>query len=812
MSDNHLSIDEIIRRAEMIKAEAEEQLAKAQKSLDEKTKSAINEVVVDSEAVMEKVEQLSAEEEDIKSYEPPKKENTEKAQAVRLSFTKKEKTKMMPAIKSEAKTESDDKDENDDDMKIVGSKSTFESGLFPNEKTKPVVLGSNNAPDSELQEVPTLIARESLGKYLDGNNDDEAEQSEFQEEIGIQMSFDGFDDKVEEVPTIDEEIAEKILIEQRKEKVDKFRLFGPDKTDSELGDEEYSESDYRYEGQQASILASLFSKKSRATVQVTATLFFGIIMFILTVLNEKQALPQFLSSSNAFLSAGLSMLIITLVINYNIFLHGFNFKKGINCDLPIALTSLAVLAQTIGCICYDDLWLDNGRFLGSFAALSLLISQMGKRQIVVRIIDNFDFIINQKDKYCLENIANAVDCEIIGRGILDEEEPVIKTGVKTDFPTNFMEISCKTEPSDKLVKVISPIFWALSVILAIVIGIIESKCTGINMGIIALCITTPVALLYQMNIVLSDISAQLDKYEARVCGFNGADMASGADALVMEAGDLFAKQGCDLHGIKVFHKAKVDDAIIYAAAVIIQTNSPLRHVFDNVIIGKQSLLPKVEGAVYEDKMGTSAWVYKRKVLVGNRNLLINHGVDVPKESFENKYTRKNRKALYLAVNGKIMAMFIVSYSASPELKKELKKIEKSGITLIVRSNDPYINEESLSSLFNLPKGFIRVMDYPAARVYDKYSEMSVEKSPAYVVHDGSAKSLIAAIRCAISANRSKSLVSFLTAFGIALGFICVTFMSAVKCYGQLTAMSLIGFTVIWNAFVYLISKLQRISF
>ena len=47
MSDNHLSIDEIIERAERIKAEAEKQLEQAQKSLNEKTQSAIKEEVVD---------------------------------------------------------------------------------------------------------------------------------------------------------------------------------------------------------------------------------------------------------------------------------------------------------------------------------------------------------------------------------------------------------------------------------------------------------------------------------------------------------------------------------------------------------------------------------------------------------------------------------------------------------------------------------------------------------------------------------------------------------------------------------------------
>ena len=111
------------------------------------------------------------------------------------------------------KTADEGNRETDDDMKIVSDKkSSFESNLFPDEKTKPVVLSSNNEYDgNEFQEVPTIIARENLGKYLDGDSDDNANQSEFSEDIGIQMSFDGFDDKVEEVPTIDEEVAEEIV-------------------------------------------------------------------------------------------------------------------------------------------------------------------------------------------------------------------------------------------------------------------------------------------------------------------------------------------------------------------------------------------------------------------------------------------------------------------------------------------------------------------------------------------------------------------------------------------------------------------------
>ena len=99
-------------------------------------------------------------------------------------------------------------------------------------------------------------------------------------------------------------------------------------------------------------------------------------------------------------------------------------------------------------------------------------------------------------------------------------------------------------------------------------------------------------------------------------------------------------------------------------------------------------------------------MYKKKVLVGTRELLIHHGVQVPSEDYEKQYLRKGRKILYLADTGKLVAMYVVSYSADPVLKKALKRLEKSGMTILVRSADPFINDDSIAELFGLPKGYV----------------------------------------------------------------------------------------------------------
>lgn len=809
-----LSIDEIIKRAEQIKAEAEKQLREAEKSLDEQSKIAINNVEVDSNKVLESVNEI-IEQEDVKEFSPKKSPSAEKTQMIHFGGFKEKKNskddfktravriddedddiKIAPSIRTKA-VHIDDED--DEDMKIVADV----------DKTKPVILStkSEKAKDTDLEAIPTIVAHDNIDSVFDASN-----TSDFEEEMGIQISFDGFDDAVETVPTIDEAVAEQILEQRRQEKVGKFRLFGPDETDEELNDKTVVKNDYENRDEKKKFLGSLIARKHSINTKIIITVALGVPLLLMTLFRDKSFFPTFLSGHIVYFVTALLLLIGTIAINFNVIIHGFTFKKGINFDLPISILSILTLLHTFLLLINESLWIDDGVMIGSIACFGLFMSQLGKRQMMVRIIDNFEYISANDDKYTVENIANAVDVSILSRGVVDDiEEPIIKTSVKTDLPTNFMEISCKNEPADIIARYLCPITFGLSVVLFVVVGLLDNFNSGFNSALCALAASTPIASLFLTNDMLFDISINLDQYGSRVCGYEGAVMAGNSNAMVMEAADLFGKRGCDLHGIKTFNGAKVDDAIIQAAAVIIQTKSPLAHVFDDVIIGKQSILPKVEGVTYEEQMGTSAWIYQRKVLVGTRDLLVRHNVAVPKKSFEEKYTRKGRKALYLAVAGKIVAMFVVSYSADPDLKRELRKLEKTGISIIVKSSDPYINEQSVAQLFNLPEGYIHVMNSSAARVYEKYSNMTVEKSPAYIVHDGTAIGFISAMRAAGLAISAKKVISFLVTFGSALGFLAIALLALIKGYSQITAMNIIGFQIVWNAFMLIVGKIRRVS-
>lgn len=81
---------------------------------------------------------------------------------------------------------------------------------------------------------------------------------------------------------------------------------------------------------------------------------------------------------------------------------------------------------------------------------------------------------------------------------------------------------------------------------------------------------------------------------------------------------------------------------------------------------KEELLKPVDDLVYEDGMGLSAWVDGKRVLIGSRELMLNHEIQSPDRDYELKF-RRTAEVLYILQFGELTAMFIVIYNPSPDV-------------------------------------------------------------------------------------------------------------------------------------------------
>lgn len=825
--DKNLSVDEIIRQAEEIRKktirQAQSALEDVNASAEEITGREIEIPAPDDESIILRLEKTHKENEKSAESSPSQKTAVVDNRAI--------KEKTIQASDTQQKTRAINLDEKTgviSDVKTIrkAKKSFFDSTTAyeplyskkpPEIIEKPATIKSKSRFDktSDLEEIPTIVAVEELEHTkVSLSREDvkaEREKAQEQEEEQYQYMLDGFEDSTENIEKIDEQTAEQELLERRKDKVNKFRLFSPEEIESEKPAKKVIKEEYKNASDKPEILARLTESTNAHIITASITGVLCVVMGILTAFESTSYLPSFLLDNTKFLITMLVLYVCVLITNGKNIAHGLRIKNSVNFDTPVAIVSIIVLLHTILIFIDNDLFLDEGSVYPFAASFALLMSELGKLKQLSRITNNFNFLSGEKDMYTVETIVNKVDAAIISRGLLTGEEN-LKTSIKTDFPTNFLDIGCSDEPADSVARKTGVIMLGLNTILFAVISIINSSWhIGLNVAMCGICISLPCISLFNMNSALLGASKVLSGRGAMINGFEGAAIAGNTNAIVIEAQDLFGPRSCEIHGIRTFNGAKADDVILQTASVITQTKSPLASVFDDVIIGKQALMPETDGIVYEDKLGTSAWIYRKKILVGTRELLIHHGVDVLSEEEELKYKRKGRKILYLAITGKLMAIFVVSYSADPELKKALRRLEKSGMTILVKSSDPFINDESIAELFSLPDGYVRVMSSSNGRAFEKYSDMCVEKSPAYIVHKGSALSFISAMNAAENIQETRRILSVLISFGAVMGFGVVAMLGAIGGFNQLGAVSVVVFQAIWCLLMEIASRIKRIS-
>lgn len=249
------------------------------------------------------------------------------------------------------------------------------------------------------------------------------------------------------------------------------------------------------------------------------------------------------------------------------------------------------------------------------------------------------------------------------------------------------------------------------------------------------CLSMPItALAVQMP--LSRCCRRMLSTGGFLSGWKAVRRFGRPDALAVDIADLYPDESMCLHGIKTFSGTHIDEAILTAASLAVRSGGPLAMIFRRIIENKEELLYEVDSLVYEQGMGLSGWVEGRRVFVGNRRLLLNHGVDVPSTDFEARYAKDGRRLVYISIAGQLSAMFVVSYLPDPEIQAALQELCRARVTLLVRSCDPNITTSDLCESFELDEYYVDVLPASAGRMYVQLTEQTTETLPALMASNG----------------------------------------------------------------------------
>jgi len=233
-----------------------------------------------------------------------------------------------------------------------------------------------------------------------------------------------------------------------------------------------------------------------------------------------------------------------------------------------------------------------------------------------------------------------------------------------------------------------------------------------------LCLTAAPCIFFVDVLPLYTASKRLASVGAMIAGKMGVEQIEQANAVVLNAKDLFPSGTVTLQKMQVLSENNLEDTLIRAAALTEALDSPLAPIFKKIMgTGNVTTLPDSDTVKYEENLGISGWVDNRLLFIGNRTLMEAHGIEVPAVEFDRKILRQGYFPVYVATQNKACALLIVQYDVDPRVSKELRRLTGLGVTVLVKTSDPNLTEEMMCDYLGLYEDSVKVMSAAGCHIY-----------------------------------------------------------------------------------------------
>ena len=577
--------------------------------------------------------------------------------------------------------------------------------------------------------------------------------------------------------------------------------------------------EYRSEEDAEKVKRKLQSEHKRSKARWTVSLIITIVTFILYCNSGRFASgagdaasgsERIFAVINFILYGGIIYVCRDIIIN------GLRPLRKIktNCDTGVSLAAAAVGLQSLIAV-----FTPASFFRRSFNIYSLIIMlilamySLGGYLNAKRAAANFRFVSDSSQKYTGKFFHDQRMVATLLSGTRTEKSELVFQK-KTSFLKHFVKLSKSPDPGES----ISSKFTLPALVFAVVISVIycvlsKSFVDAVSVLAITLCMAVPMCGKALGAIPLQRLSKDSLANQAMVVGYPAVEHFSESAAIMLDAKELYPEGSVHLNGIKTFDQRRVDDAMLAAASVIISAGGAMAGMFDGIILGdKQEALPTAESVMYEDGRGIIGWVNNERIFVGNRQLLIAHGIDPMPVEYEDEQRSDGDEILYLACAGELVAMFKVGYSANRRVADVLRRMEANGMSLLIRTTDVNITAERISKDFGICYGSIKILEQKSSNVIRDEMIGKEKSSPALIATKGGVTSFGRAVSGCIKAKKDISLSLALQIVGVLLGLLIVTTIVLFAGIQHIGSIQMFIFALLWNVIVLIApAVLQKIQ-
>lgn len=732
--------------------------------------------------------------------------------------------KFFESLKNSAPENEDNQEADDDDLDEI-SEDAFNEMKLPSEEIdektktipvteptkemyieKPGIVMKKGEAQEDLEGAPIIMSAD------DALNDEKktVSSSDFKNkiknaELDGQIVFNGMDTDDNTPSQIDESEAEKELFEKRKEKISKFALleneengdpYGLDSESNKIGElfasneerprrketENFVGIEYSQTKDSRRVIRYLNTQKKKSLNKIVglgAVLALTILISVFSAASTTIAGDRILTIFSNFV-----LLCVGLVIANQTIVGSFEMlkRKKVNINTMISISAIVCFFQNLLMLIFYFADSNTVSVFSGAGIVLLLISEVNNYIVHSRTVDAMEMCTgDNRDKlYSVEGISDDKDAVELARNVKNTS-PRIRFSCKTKFPAHLIELCMSETSADKLTRILLPLTLLFSAINLAVAWIVKRDfATGFAAFTItfAMCVPAYASLLYELP--LSRVNRKFNKDGGMISCQDAVNELCRTNVIIIDSKDLFDQKACTMHGFKDFKNVRLDDAMLYAAAMVIRSGGPLTGVFDQVVVNRRDLLPAVKSFSYEEKQGISGWIFGQKVVLGNRMMMMNHNIEIPETVDEDKYLIAGHEVMYLGIAHKLAAMIVVDYAPNEEIRPYLKKLRDSGVSILVRNCDPNVNEAMISSCYDMRLNNIKILNSSSGRIFKKYKSRPKMSAKANAIHDGTPFTFMKSLCLASSLRQMFKVSGLLTLLGMLMGFVIVLILSAMN--------------------------------
>lgn len=716
-------------------------------------------------------------------------------------------------------------DESDADELV----SDWDSAENDTDPTGEISFTKSEEPESDAEDFTQDAEENTQGTIAfeleesDDTSDDEDDEPEEKRSgwrgVIHMLGLDGIREELED-DTDEEELEEDSEAEGEEQETEKtgftfaFRKwFGGEKSDAEQNEQDTAEQEpaelpieeYTNPEDAPQLQERLEKRCTQLTLATAISGILAVALLVLDILGQfgSDVIPGIdpVAAPAAWICVNLLLLLGCALLNARGLAEGFKSllpgKKPTADGLPALAVCAAALQLVLALVFLKDFDLTKQAVFAGMAAMLVFASLLGKRMKAAVDRDGFAVMtsgVKHSTAYRLEDRATA---QLLCNG-MDEDDPVVMLSRPDAMMKGFVAQSSAPHYCDQRSVLLVRLLGAAALVGAFITMVRGGNAvTAVSVLAGVLCLGAPVGLLLLCGVSTLLMQKSAGQVGAVVPGWPSIEKLGEVDVLQVDASELFPPICARLDGIKTFQKERIDSAILYATSVLIAGCNTLEGLFRGMIENHTDMLYPVKDLEVRTGRGYVAWCDHCRVVLGTREMMQDEGIALPALDYEKRYTKEGSShVLYLAVSGKLYAMFLFGYNGTKQVAHTLNILRKENIRLLVTAQDPTLTEHRIEEIYRLRPGFVKVLNAEETnRLRPAVGYLPYEDG--CMVHLGGFVSMVGGLRAAAGAEDAQRSGSTVQTVAAAVAMVIGLLLSVTGGMASISLVAVLLYQLAW---------------